>query len=161
MFDPTHLIFLHGLEGTSQGVKATLLRSLFPEMSTPDFPGPLDERMTKLYRICGMEVNWTIIGSSYGGLMGALFTCHHPNQVRKLVLLAPALVLPEFADQPPAPVEVPTIVYHSRIDEIVPYEPTRKLAEQVFKNLSYHAVDDDDHGLYKLVYRIDWPTILA
>jgi hypothetical protein len=36
IFDPSHLIFLHGLEGNSQGSKATLLRGLFP-MLIPDF----------------------------------------------------------------------------------------------------------------------------
>jgi predicted esterase len=46
MHNPKHLIFIHGLEGTSQGVKATLLRGLFPAILTPDFadalPQPVD-----------------------------------------------------------------------------------------------------------------------
>ena len=39
--DAARLIFIHGLEGTSQGVKATLLRGLFPGLLAPDFPGSL------------------------------------------------------------------------------------------------------------------------
>jgi len=39
---PTRLIFIHGLEGSSQGVKATLLRGLFPGILTPDFRGSLE-----------------------------------------------------------------------------------------------------------------------
>ena len=100
IFDPSHLIFLHGLEGTSQGTKATLLRSLFPEMLTPDFRGSLEERMATLNPILGDQDVWTIVGSSFGGLMAALFACQRPAQVRKLVLMAPALVLPQFAASP-------------------------------------------------------------
>ena len=160
IFDPTHLIFLHGLEGTSQGTKATLLRSLFPEMLTPDFSGSLEERMATLNPILGDQDVWTIVGSSFGGLMAALFACQLPAQVRMLVLLAPALVLPQFAATNPASVDVPTVIYHGRQDQIVPLEPTRHLAAQVFRNLIFHEVDDD-HGLYKTVIDIDWPAILA
>jgi len=128
-------------------------------MITPDFRGSLEERLVVLNSILGEETGWTIIGSSFGGLMGALFTCQNPNQVRKLVLLAPALIWPDFANVSPAQVDVPTIVYHGNRDELVPLEPTRKLAEQVFSNLIYHVVDDD-HGLYQTVHEIDWKEIL-
>lgn len=160
MFDPRRLIFLHGLEGTSQGTKATLLRSLFPEMLIPDFRGSLDERMAVLYPILGDQEVWTLIGSSFGGLMAAIFACQRPAQVRKLILLAPALILPDFAASPPAPVDVPTVIYHGRQDQIVPLEPTRRLAQQVFRNLIFNEVDDE-HGLYKTVFEIDWPGLLS
>jgi pimeloyl-ACP methyl ester carboxylesterase len=159
-FDPSHLMFIHGLEGTSQGTKAVLLRSLFPAMLIPDFRGTLEERMDTLYPLLGDQDVWTLIGSSFGGLMAALFACQQPAQVRKLVLMAPALILPQFAASPPAPVDIPTIVYHGRQDQIVPLEPTRKLAQQVFRQLTFHAVDDV-HGLYKTVFEIDWPVLLA
>lgn len=159
MIDPSRLIFIHGLEGTSQGVKAVLLRGLFPGMLTPDFPGTLPERMASLYRILGDKTGWTIIGSSFGGLMAALFACQHPAQVRKLILLAPALILPEFADQSFAPIQVPTIIYHSFRDEIVPMEPVRKLAEKTFTNLSFHVVDDD-HSLHQIVHQINWQELI-
>lgn len=159
-FDPSHLIFLHGLEGTSQGAKATLLRGLFPAMLIPDFRGSLEERMQVLYPILGDRQVWTIVGSSFGGLMAAIFACQRPAQVRKLVLMAPALILPQFAASHPAPVEVPTIVYHGRQDAIVPLEPTRTLAQQYFRNLQFHEVDDE-HGLYKTAHELDWPAVLA
>ncbi len=159
MFDTQRLIFLHGLESNSQGFKSTLLRGLFPGMLTPDFSGPLAARMAALYPILGEEKDWTIIGSSFGGLMGALFTCQSPAQVRKLVLLAPALVLPEFAGAPPDPVEVPTVVYHGLQDDVVPLEPTRKLAEQVFRKLEFNVVDDD-HRLQQTVQGLDWKKLL-
>jgi pimeloyl-ACP methyl ester carboxylesterase len=159
-FDPSHLIFIHGLEGTSQGAKATLLRSLFPAMRIPDFRGSLEQRMADLYPILGNSDAWTVVGSSFGGLMAAIFSCQKPAQVRMLVLMAPALILPQFVDSHPAPVDIPTIVYHGRRDEIIPLEPTRQLAQQYFRNLTFHQVDDD-HGLYKTAHEIDWPALLA
>ncbi len=153
------MIFIHGLWGSSQGIKATLLRSLFPDMLTPDFQGSLEERMQQLEIIMGNERGWTMIGSSFGGLMAALFTCHHPQQVSKLVLLAPALIWPDFAQNPPPPVSVPTVVYHGIHDEIIPIEEARSLCAQVFPHATFHAVDDD-HGLYKTVHMIDWIELL-
>jgi pimeloyl-ACP methyl ester carboxylesterase len=158
-FDPHRLIFIHGLESTGRGFKATLLRSIFPEMLTPDFTGFLEERMEQLFPILGDQDNWTIVGSSYGGLMAALFACQRPAQVRKLVLLAPALILPQFADQPPEPVLTPTIIFHGKHDRVVPPEPVRRLAEQVFTNLDYRQVDDD-HALHNTVQLLDWPELL-
>ncbi len=159
-FDVKRLIFLHGLESSSQSSKAVLLRSLFPGMLTPDFRGALDERMETLYAILGQEVGWTIVGSSFGGLMGALFTCQHPAQVRKLVLLAPALIFPDFAVSLPAPVDVPTVVFHGLQDDVVPLEPVRELSKKVFRNLEYHVVDDD-HRLQRTVHEIDWQLLLS
>jgi len=159
-FDPKKCILIHGLEGSSQGDKATLLRSIFPGMLTPDFRGPLDERMKLLLSILGEKSGWTMIGSSLGGLMAALFTSNHPGQVRKQILLAPALFLPEFADHPPAPVDVPTVVYHGTMDTIVPLAETRKLAENAFSNLTFHVVEDD-HRLSATMLKIDWVSLCA
>ena len=92
--------------------------------------------------------------------MAALFTSQRPSQVRKLILLAPALVWPDFASSPPQPVSVPTMVYHGSRDEIIPLEPVRQLAEQVFLQLDFRIVDDD-HGLYQTVHALDWADILA
>lgn len=156
----SRLLFIHGLEGTSHGVKATLLRGLFPDILTPDFSGSLDERMRALGEIVGQARGWTMIGSSFGGLMAALFTCGHPEQVDRLVLLAPALIWPDFAAHPPDPVSVPTTVYHGRQDQLIPPDLVRRLAEAVFLDLAFHEVDDD-HGLFKTVHAIDWPHLLG
>lgn len=157
--DASRLIFIHGLESSSQGTKAKLLRKKFPGMLTPDFPGDLTERMQILNSILMEKTGWTIIGSSFGGLMGALFTCSHPALVRKLILLAPALVWPDFAQDSPGPVDVPTVIYHGRQDDLLPLETVRKLAQRVFTNLSFHSVDDD-HRLLQTVQNIDWVSLL-
>jgi pimeloyl-ACP methyl ester carboxylesterase len=160
MAAPKQLIFIHGLLGDSKGVKASLLRELFPGILTPDFSGSLEERMAALNSILKDSSNWTIIGSSFGGLMGALFTCQNPGQVDKLVLLAPALIWPDFALNPPRPIGVPVVVYQGLRDEHIPAQEVRRLAELVFKNLTFHMVDDD-HGLYKTVHAVDWKTLLS
>ena len=87
--DPKKMIFIHGLEGSGQGDKATLLRSLFPGILTPDFRGPLDERQKVLQSILGKKTGWTLIGSSLGGYLAALYAARHP-EVLAAVLLAPA-----------------------------------------------------------------------
>lgn len=154
------VIYIHGLEGSSQGVKAVLLRGIFPGILTPDFSGSLDERMSSLRTILGKTTGWKIIGSSFGGLMAAMFACQHPGQVSKLVLLAPALIWPDFASNPPDPIDMPTVIYHGSRDAIIPLAMVRPLAEQVFRNLDFHAVDDD-HGLYNTVHTIDWLELLG
>jgi pimeloyl-ACP methyl ester carboxylesterase len=159
LLDHTKLIFIHGMFSSSQGFKAKLLRELFPGMLTPDFRGVLAERMTVLDTILEGKDGWTIIGSSLGGLMGALFTCAHPGQVRRLILLAPALIWPDFAQNPPEPVDVPTVIYHGMHDDLIPLEVLQSLAEQVFTNLTFHAVDDD-HRLQQTTQEINWSALL-
>ena len=159
MFQKQRFIFIHGLEGSSQGVKARLLRSMYPDILTPDFRGSIAERMTFLQGVLADNVGWTIVGSSYGGLMATLFACQHPEQISKLILLAPALVLLTDEDYPVQPLSIPVIIYHGRQDQIIPLEQTRFLAEKLFSNLVFHQVDDD-HGLYQTVHEIKWQKLL-
>lgn len=155
----SRLIFIHGLEGSSQGVKARLLREAYPDIMIPDFRGSLDERMDKLYTLLGNSSGWVMVGSSFGGLMAAIFAGQKPQQVSKLVLLAPALIWPDFASSAPDPISVPVLLYHGRQDEIIPLDAVRRLAEQIFLDLDLRIVDDD-HGLYKTAHAIDWAQVL-
>lgn len=154
------LIYLHGLESTSQSGKARQFAQLFPGMKTPDFKGSFEERMEQLAPILGDQKEWTIIGSSYGGLMGAVFTCRHPEQVRKLILLAPALMLPEFTMEDFAPIDVPTVLIHGMQDDVVPPHEVMEIAQEVFTNLEYIPVEDG-HRLHKAFEELDWNEILA
>lgn len=161
MPDYTKTIYLHGLESTSQSGKARQFAQKFPGMLTPDFTGSFEERMAQLLPILGDENGWTILGSSFGGLMGGVFTLEHPSQVRKLVLLAPALMLPPFASLADRrTVSVPTVVVHGTEDDVVPLEPVRALAEKVFTNLTYYVVQDG-HRLQKAFEELDWGRIIA
>lgn len=152
-------IYLHGLESTSQSGKARQFAQLFPGMKTPDFIGSFQERMEQLYPILGDQKDWTIIGSSYGGLMGAVFTCKQPEQVRRLILLAPALMLPEFILEKFPPVNVPTVLVHGTQDDIVPPHAVKEIAQAVFTDLEYIAVEDG-HRLHKAFEELDWEKIL-
>lgn len=167
--DNSRLIYLHGLESDSNSGKARLFREWFPGMLTPDFKGSFEERMTQLEPILAAKENWTIIGSSFGGLMGTVYTCKHPSRVRKLILLAPALLRDLFGSyldpstgsgQRLEPVSVPTLLIHGTLDTIVPLEAVREAAQHLFTNLTYHIVEDD-HRLHKTVQELDWKTLLA
>lgn len=153
-------IYLHGLDSDSSSGKARQFREWFPGMLTPDFKGVFKERMGQLSPILGDKTGWTIIGSSFGGLMGATFTCDHPSQVRKLILLAPALMLDPFASRASQPVSVPTTVILGTQDEVVPLELVRGIAQRHFTDLTCIVVDDD-HSLHKTLHELDWNAILA
>jgi pimeloyl-ACP methyl ester carboxylesterase len=159
-FDEDKLILIHGLEGSSQGDKAVLLRSKFPRMLTPDFRGPLDDRMGTLCALLGEDQGWTVIGSSLGGLMAALFCVDHPEQVRRLILLAPALFLPEFSRKCWETIDVPSVVYQGSQDVVVPVAQTRVLSERTFSSLQFFLVDDD-HRLFNTTQNLDWDDLVG
>lgn len=154
------IIYLHGLESNSQSGKARQFAQKFPGMITPDFTGSFEERMAQLDPILSNEKDWTIIGSSFGGLMGGVFTCNHPDQVRKLILLAPALMLPEFTSEIFPKIDVPTVLVHGMQDDVVLPEPVRMIAQDVFTNLRYIAVEDG-HRLHQAFEKLNWEEILT
>jgi pimeloyl-ACP methyl ester carboxylesterase len=158
--DNAKLIYLHGLESDSHSGKARQFREWFPGMVTPDFTGPFEERMEQLQPILAGGTEWTIIGSSFGGLMGTVYTCTNRMRVRKLILLAPALLRDPFGSHLDLqPVPVPTTVIHGTRDEVVPLEPAREVAQALFTDLTYLVVDDD-HRLHKTLHELDWKSIL-
>jgi pimeloyl-ACP methyl ester carboxylesterase len=166
MSDETHsehhqrILFIHGLEGTSHGFKAQLLRNLFPGMRIPDFRGALEERMQKLRAELEGRSDWIIIGSSLGGLMAAMYAFENPQRVSQLILLAPALIWPDFAQSLPEPINVPVTIFHGTRDHIIPLNQVRPIAEQIFRSLDFHVVDDD-HGMHQTVQSVDWKSLIA
>ena len=155
---PTRM-FIHGLEGSSQGTKSRYLRQLFPDILTPDFRGPLEARMAKLETLLASTSNLILIGSSLGGLMAAIYTCQHPAQMQQLILLAPALANDAFAPFHNCRVKIPTRVYHGTEDDVVPLEPVRAVAEKVFTQLTFEEVVDD-HFLSKTLTVIPWTQLI-
>jgi predicted alpha/beta-hydrolase family hydrolase len=158
--DHSRIVFIHGSGGDkSQTYKARLLRELFPGIVTPDFYGDLVERMAQLRATLGKGTGRILIGSSLGGLMAALFAYEAPKQVRKLVLLAPALSLPGFAKIPPASINIPTIIVQGTLDELIQLPAAQEIAEKVFTHLTYLVVEDD-HRLHKTAEALDWKSLL-
>ncbi len=152
-------VFLHGLDSSSRGTKGSYFRARYPEMLLEDFSGPLEERMEKLTNSLAEKDNLMLVGSSYGGLMAALFACRHPARIRKLILLAPALGHADFTPWYAKPLRTPVTLYHGRHDIVVAPEPTRLIAERLFMNLDHHLVDDD-HDLHRVFPTLDWNRLL-
>ena len=152
-------IFIHGLESSNQGTKGLFFKREFPDMIVPNFPGTLQERMQKLDRVLSKKSGIRLVGSSFGGLMAALFAMENESRVDKMILLAPALNLMGFSDAQEREISVPTWIYHGRDDEVIPLETMQGVAKKTFRHLILHAVDDD-HYLHKTFKSIDWQELL-
>jgi dienelactone hydrolase len=152
-------VFIHGLESTSQGTKGVYLRTRYPDMIVEDFLGDLDERMAKLRALLADRTDLILVGSSYGGLMAALYACENEGAVRRLVLLAPALDLEAFAPCRRCRLTIPVTLYHGSRDDVVPPDAVRAIALEVFTRLDYRRVDDD-HPLRETFPTLDWDTLL-
>jgi predicted esterase len=152
-------IFIHGQESSSQGTKGIFFRNLFPEMIIPDFSGDVSERMLKLEELLRDKEGITMIGSSLGGLMAALYSFENKERIKKLILLAPAINLSEFNPYLSKTISIPVYVFHGREDEIIPIKDIQDISRKVFTNLNF-SVLDDDHRLSKKFTSIDWPDLL-
>jgi pimeloyl-ACP methyl ester carboxylesterase len=151
--------FIHGLDSSSRGTKGSYFRARYPGMFVVDYSGPIEERMAQLEKGLSGAENWILVGSSYGGLMAALFACGHETRVRRLILLAPALGHADFTTRSRLPLQIPVTLYHGRFDVVVPPEPTRRIASQLFGTLDHHLVEDD-HNLYRIFPTLDWNALL-
>ena len=141
-----NIVFIHGLESSGDGFKGQLLRKRIPGCLTPSFKpyAPripikvlLNDRMEQLIPILKEKNPWIIIGSSFGGLMGVLFTLKYPLKVSKLILLAPFLSISKLIPKYYSSIEVPVIVFHGKNDNVVSVNRSRSQAEKLFTNLKY------------------------
>jgi alpha-beta hydrolase superfamily lysophospholipase len=153
------IIFIHGQESSSQGTKGLHFRKHFPEMIIPDFVGDLQGRMAELNEILLNKRRITVIGSSLGGLMAALYTFQNQDGIKKLILLAPALNLSEFSSHLSETLSLPVCVFHGKNDELIPAQLIQDIAKKVFTNLTFTMLDDD-HRLSRTFSSIDWNKLL-
>jgi pimeloyl-ACP methyl ester carboxylesterase len=151
--------FIHGLDSSSRGTKGSFFRARYPDMCMGDFNGPLEQRMTQMNDLLRGKKNLILVGSSFGGLMAALFTCNNRTFVERLVLLAPALGHADFRPFYETPLTLPVILYHGRHDVVVDPQSTLAIAQQLFSSLESHLVDDD-HDLHRVFPTLDWNTLL-
>jgi predicted esterase len=152
-------VFIHGLESSSSGTKGSYFRERYPEMVIDDYSGKLDERMSKLSEDIANKNNLIIVGSSFGGLMAAIYACENKDRVRALVLLAPALAYTAFDIFCTEPLKMPVTLYQGSEDTVVLPAPTRKVAMTIFQNLDYRLVKDE-HTLMKTFPTIEWDNLL-
>ena len=148
-------VFLHGLESSSKGNKARWFNKHFPGVVIPDFEGTLDDRMDKLRTVLNDCDDILIIGSSFGGLMATIYAQECERQVRKIILLAPALNFPEFSTYPVRMISVPTYLFIGCHDTVCPPDIVIPSAQDIFADLSVH-VSEDDHHLRDTFSDIDW-----
>ena len=153
-------IFIHGLESSSQGVKARYFKERFPGMLITDFQGTLEQRMKKLRNILRDKDDIVIVGSSYGGLMATIFAMEQEERVNRLILLAPAINYLDMAIKEPRNINIPTHIYHGKRDNVIPLEDVKTIAEEIFTHLSFNVVDDD-HYLHDTFVRIPWEKFLS
>ena len=153
------LVFIHGLESTAQGTKGQFFRQLFPQMIIEDYTGDFETRMSKLNSLLASSTDLILVGSSYGGLMAVQFAMGNEGRVKKMILLAPALNLPEFKPPGHTAIQIPVIIYHGTGDDVVNPHIVQKIAIKYFSNLEHNFVDDD-HSLHKTFPLIDWKDIL-
>jgi len=156
----TAKIFLHGLEGSTQGTKAVYFREKYPDMILEDFMGDLDQRMKKLENVLSDRQDICIVGSSFGGLMATLYALEHASRVAKMILLAPAINVLDRTSYEGRHISVPVWIYHGRSDEVIPLDEVASRARELFTHLSFHTVDDD-HFLHKTFKGMDWDTLLS
>ena len=152
-------VFIHGLESNSQGTKGVFFRKGYPDMIVEDYPGSLEERMEKLNDLLAGRSDIVLVGSSFGGLMAAIYACENEDRVRKVILLAPAMHLEDFHPYLGKILDVPAVVFHGTRDDVVPLTAVHKIAENIFKNITYNVVDDD-HPLRETFLSYDWDNLL-
>lgn len=152
-------VFIHGLESSSQGTKGVYFRERYPDMIIEDFEGPLGQRMEKLNGLLEGRKDLVLVGSSFGGLMAAIYACQNESRVRKVVLLAPALHVPDFSRYLDRRLKIPVLLVHGKNDDVVPPDIVKAIAEKVFENLEYRLVDDD-HSLHESFPLMDWEALL-
>jgi len=153
-------IFIHGLESSNQGTKSVFFRERYPDMVIPYFTGSLDERMKSLNSVLVQKTGIILVGSSFGGLMAAIFAMENEERVERMILLAPAINLVEFAEYRSKTLSVPVWMYHGRSDEVIPLNDVEKVAKSVFHHLSFHVVEDD-HYLQNTFRTLDWDRLLS
>ena len=152
-------VYIHGLDTSSRGTKGVFFAGKYPEVLREDYFGPFEDRMAKLHQVLAGRENLILVGSSYGGLMAAVFALYHADRVRRIILLAPALTLPEFEPYLAMRSEVPAVVYHGIHDDVVPPAGVEAICRRVFTRLEYFPVDDD-HMLHKTFRGLDWDGLL-
>jgi pimeloyl-ACP methyl ester carboxylesterase len=152
-------VFIHGLESSSRGTKGEFFRRHFSDMILEDYFGSFPQRMEKLESLLAGKSDMILVGSSFGGLMAAVYACLHEERVRKLILLAPALHLEPYTGQLNKILHIPVAIFHGVRDDVVPLAAVRSIAERIFANHKFRAVEDD-HFLHKTFDALDWDELL-
>ncbi len=152
-------LFLHGLDSSGSGTKGTFLSHYAPDMERPDFDGTLAQRMERLRAIVSGSTDLIVVGSSFGGLMGACLAQEQPEMFRRLIMLAPALNFTDYRI-PKKKLPVETILVIGRNDTVTPPDIVIPAARATFANLQVDILDDD-HLLHQTFRELNWQQLLS
>ena len=152
------LCFLHGLDSSPQGTKASLLRAYDPSCLIPNLPSDINERLKALKHALRSPV--LLAGSSLGGLTALMYAMSHPEMVHGLVLLAPAVGIKAegiFTEEHKRimssvyiPQGIPTKLIVGLRDEVIPLDSIRAMIERSPDPANIQLLEvDDDHDLHK------------
>ena len=153
------IFFLHGLDSSSKGFKATWFANNFPQMHIHSYSGTLAERLATLEEHSSSHKELILVGSSYGGLMATCFAQRHPEQCLRLILLAPALNFAGFIP-PSVQLATPTTLIIGKNDTVCPPQDVLPLAQKTFSQLTIQLAEDD-HMFHRYCPRLDWQDLLG
>jgi pimeloyl-ACP methyl ester carboxylesterase len=152
------LCFLHGLDSSPQGTKASFLRAYDPRCWIPNLPPDINERLKVLEH--GLREPMLIVGSSLGGLTALMYAMSHPEMVHGLVLLAPAVGIKieglftaehkGIISSVYIPQGIPTKLIVGLRDEVIPLDSIRAMIERSPDPGNIQLLEvDDDHDLHQ------------
>jgi surfactin synthase thioesterase subunit len=145
--------FNHGKESGPWGIKiqrlAQVARVKGFEVASPDYSGIMDPEIRVrmlLASPASKAENLILVGSSMGGYVAAVAS--DALRPEGLFLMAPALNIPGYVFQMPAPYARVTTIVHAWEDEIIPVEDSIHFAQQYKADL--HLV----HGDHRLISQL-------
>lgn len=152
------LCFLHGLDSSPQGTKASFLRAYDPSCLIPNLPPDINERLRVLEH--ALHESMMVIGSSLGGLTALMYAMRHPEMVKGLILLAPAVgtkIEALFTEEHNRimssvyiPKGIPTQLIVGLRDEVIPLNSIRAMIERSPDPGNIQLLEvDDDHDLHQ------------
>ena len=152
------LAFLHGLDSSPGGTKAVLLKARYPDIIIPKLPPDVEERLGIVEEVFTEPL--VVVGSSLGGLTALLYSMRHPEMVKSMVLLAPAVGIfddriltakqRKGLDTVYVPAGTMTTIIAGIHDEVIPLASIREMVARSPepRDITLHEVDDD-HNLHR------------
>ncbi len=149
-----NILFLHGLESRPGGSKAKHLENLGHTVYNPAIPKwSFEESISIAQKVIDDNPVDVIVGSSRGG---AVAMCVNPGSA-KVVLIAPAWS--HFKPSENQDIDESTMILHSRKDDIVKIQDSRKLVENFGATLIEVGDDhrmNDSSALEALQEAVEW-----
>lgn len=153
-----NLCFLHGLDSSPLGTKSRLIQKNYPGCLIPALPPDIDQRLYIVENIINAPL--MVCGSSLGGLTALMYAERHPEMVKAMVLMAPAVGCTDTSlfseaqnrmlSSVAIPAGIPTVVIAGQNDELIPLQAIENMIQRSPEPQNIHLqVADDDHNLHR------------